>query len=107
MRKKGDSNMNKNNVPKRPFKDERDQQIDKTAKSYALEIMITATQILTILCWIHGNSAWKGSLALLFIGGATDLFYKYRQYQEKTYLHISIGVGIIGIALLAWFGFGG
>ena len=51
----------------RPVKDERDEQIDTHSKSEALDFMIAATQVLTIMCLIKGNPAWKGSLALLFI----------------------------------------
>ena len=61
----------------RPIKDERDEQIDTGSKSMALEFVIAATQVLTIICLVKGNPAWKGSLALLFIGGAASLFYKY------------------------------
>lgn len=99
--------MQRNNLPKRPLKDERDQQIEAASKSYALEFMIAATQILTIICLIKGNPAWKGSLALLFIGCATGLFYQYKEYSEKPYLQIALIVGLIGIALLIWFGFSG
>ena len=48
--------------------DERDEQIDMQAKVYSLEYVIAVTQILTIMCLIKGNSAWKGSLSLLFFG---------------------------------------
>ena len=49
----------KQSPKQRPFKDERDKQIDVWAKSYSLEHVIAATQILTIICLIKGNSAWK------------------------------------------------
>ena len=65
--------------------DERDQQIDVQAKSHALEYVITATQILTVLCLLKGNPAWRGSLSLLFFGIAFMLFYKYQQYTAKPY----------------------
>ncbi len=65
----------------RPFKDERDEQIDTRSKSMALDFMIAATQVLTVICLIKGNPAWKGSFFLLFIGGATQFFYKY---ESKT-----------------------
>ena len=58
----------------RPYKDERDEQIETHSRSAALDFVVAATQILTIMCLIKGNSAWKGSLALLFIGGAVSLF---------------------------------
>ena len=50
----------------RPFKDERDEQIDTHSKSAALDFVIAATQILTIMCLIKGNPAWKGTLSVLF-----------------------------------------
>lgn len=99
--------MNKNSVPKRPFKDERDQEIERSSKSYALEFVISVVQIFTVMCLIKGNPAWKGSLAILFLGGAASLFYKHKKYQEKPYLQIGFGVGLIGVALLVWFGFSG
>ena len=90
----------------RPFKDERDEQIDTHSKSAALDFVIAATQILTIMCLIKGNPAWKGSLALLFIGGAARLFYKYDKYEEKPYIQVGIALGLIGTALFVWFDVG-
>ena len=43
----------------------------------------------------------------LFFGGAAMLFYKYDKYEEKTYIHIGIVLGLIGAALLVWFGITG
>ena len=91
----------------RPIKDERDEQIDTRSKSEALDFMIAATQVLTIMCLIKGNPAWKGSLALLFIGGAVQLFYKYGKYEEKPYIQVGIVLGLIGVALFIWFGITG
>lgn len=52
----------------RPLKDERDEQIETRSRSHSLDFVVAATQILTIMCIIKGNSAWKGSLSLLFFG---------------------------------------
>ncbi len=93
--------------PRRPVKDERDEQIDVQAKSYSLEYVTAATQILTFMCLIKGNSAWKGSLSLLFFGVAFALFYKYEKYTEKPYRQVGVIFLIIGIALLVWFGITG
>ncbi len=91
----------------RPVKDERDEQIDSRSKNKALDFVIAATQILTVVCLIKGNPAWKGSLALLFIGAAAALFYKYDQYEEKPYMQVGIVLGLIGTALFVWFGITG
>lgn len=99
--------MDKHKKVERPFKDERDQQIEARSRSHALDFMITATQVLTVMCLIKGNSAWKGSLALLFIGGAATLFYKYDKYGEKPYIYVGIALGLIGIAMFVWFGISG
>lgn len=88
----------------RPVKDERDQQIDQGSKSCALEWMIAATQILTIVCLVKGNPAWKGSFSLLFFGGAFALFYKHQEYQEKAYRQVGGVLLLIGVVLLVWFG---
>ena len=83
----------------RLVKDERDAQIDTRSRSAALD--------LTLICLVKGNPAWKGSLALLFIGAATALFYKYDQYKERLYIQVGVVLGIVGVALLVWFGFMG
>lgn len=90
-----------------PLYDERDKQIDLRSKRHALDFIITSTQILTLMCFIKGNSAWKGSLSTLFFGGAAMLIYKYDKYNEKPYLYIGIVFGLIGISLLVWFGITG
>lgn len=90
-----------------PRKDERDEQINLHSKSTALDFMIAATQILTILCLVKGNPAWRGSLAMLFFGCAARLFYKYSQYEEKPYVQVGVVSGLIGIALLVWFAVAG
>lgn len=99
--------MDKQIIRKYPLKDERDKQIETRSKSHALEFVIAAAQILTVMCLLKGNSAWKGSLALLFIGGAASLFYRYDKYKEKPYIQIGFVIGLIGIALMVWFGISG
>lgn len=85
-------------------RDGRSEQINVQARSHALAYVIAAAQILTILCLVKGNPAWKGSLSLLFLGVAFELFYKYQQYTEKPYRQVGAVFLVIGIGLLAWFG---
>lgn len=86
-----------------PVKKERDKQIDTCSRSAALNFVIAATQVLTMLCLVKRNPAWKGSLSLLFFGAAVQLLYKYDQYGEKPYAWVGTGTGLIGAALLVWF----
>lgn len=58
------------NKIRRPYKDERDQEIQIKSENHALEFVVVTTQILTIICLFKGNPAWKGSLSLHFIGAA-------------------------------------
>lgn len=51
----------------RTIKDERDEKIGKDAKVYAFEWIIAITQVLTIMCIIKGNPAWKGTISILFL----------------------------------------
>ena len=87
----------------RPVKDERDEMIDRDAKNWSLELMICATQVLTVICAVKGNSAWKGSLSLLFFGIAAALIYKYSMYRERPYLYVGLASLAIGLALIVWF----
>ena len=92
------------NPPKeQPVRDERDEMIDRDSKNWSLELMTCATQILTVICAVKGNSAWKGSLSLLFFGLAAGLIYKYSMYTEKTYLYVGLVSLLVGTALLIWF----
>ena len=95
------------NNAKYPVKDERDQQIDTAARSHALDFLVAATQVLTVLCAVKGNPAWKGSLSLLFFGAAAMLFYKYSQYEARPYRQVGVVLGLVGLALLIWFGITG
>lgn len=95
--------MTRSKMP-RPMKDERDEQIAAQAKSHALEFVVAAAQILTILCLFKGNPAWKGSLSLLFFGVAFQLFYKSWQYAAKPYRQVGAVFLAAGLALMIWFG---
>ena len=91
----------------RPLHDERDRQIQTGARSFALEIVIALSQILTVVCAIKGNSAWRGTLSLLFLGCAAALFDQYRQYREKPYCQVASVMLLFGAGLLGGFVFGG
>ncbi len=87
----------------RPVKDERDEMIDRDAKNWSLELIIYATQVLTVICAVKGNSAWRGSLSLLFFGIAAALIYKYSMYRERPYLYVGLVSLAVGLALIVWF----
>lgn len=99
--------MMKHASKQRPRKDEREIAIEKEARSYALEGMIVATQILTLICVLKHNPAWKAGLALLFIGGAAEFWSLYKQYDEEDYSAAYKKVGIflmlVGAVLYGWF----
>ena len=79
----------------------------KHPKLYAFEWIIAITQVLTIMCIIKGNPAWKGTISILFFGVAFLLFYEFKQYEAKPFKQVGIVFLIIGIALLIWFGITG
>ena len=58
----------------RPVKDERDEQIDTHSKSEALDFMIAATQVLTIMCLIKGIRHGKAVLHFCLSEGQQDCF---------------------------------
>ena len=87
----------------KPIKDERDEQIEVHSKAHSLEYVVAATQVLTVMCLIKGNPAWKGSFSLVFFGAAFEIFYKYQQYEERLYRIVGAFFLLVGIAFLAWF----
>ena len=91
----------------KPIRDERDEQIEVQSKAHSLEYVLSATTILTVICLLKGNPAWKGSISLAFFEAAFEIFYKYKQYEEKLYFIVSVLFLLGGIAFLAWFGFTG
>lgn len=88
---------------KKPIRDERDEQIEVQSKARSLEYVLSATTILTVICLIKGNPAWKGFISLAFFEAAFEIFYKYKQYEEKIYRIIGVIFLLVGIAFLAWF----
>lgn len=93
--------------PRRLRKDERDIQIETRGRSHALDFMVAATQILTVMCLVKGNPAWRGGLALLFVGAAAMLFYKYDQYEEPLYWKVGLAFGLVAVGFFVWFGLAG
>lgn len=87
----------------RPFKDERDRQIDISADRHALEFVKAGIQVFTIACLLKKNPAWRTGLSLLFISGGAELLYKYEKYNDKPHLCIGAGMGIVGSMILLRF----
>ncbi len=63
--------------------------------------------ILAVMCLLKGNPAWKGCISLAFFEAAFEIFYKYKQYEEKLYFIVGVLFLLAGIAFLAWFGITG
>lgn len=99
--------MMKQSPRQKPIRDERDEQIEVQSKAHSLEYVLSATTILTVICLLKGNPAWKGSISLAFFEAAFEIFYKYKQYEEKLYFIVGVLFLLGGIAFLAWFGFTG
>lgn len=87
----------------RPFKDERDRQIDISADRHALEFVKAGIQVFTIACLLKKNPAWRAGLSLIFISGGAELLYKYKKYNDKPHLCIGAGMGIVGSMILLRF----
>lgn len=99
--------MMKQSPRQKPIRDERDEQIEVQSKAHSLEYVLSATMLLTVICLLKGNPAWKGSISLAFFEAAFEIFYKYKQYEEKLYFIVGVLFLLGGIAFLAWFGFTG
>ena len=87
----------------RPIRDERDEQIEVQCRARSLEYVLSATTILTVICLLKGNPAWKGTISLAFFEAAFEILYKYKQYEENLYRIIGVLLLLVGIAFLVWF----
>lgn len=54
--------------PPLPRRDERDEQIDTRARSHALDFMVAAAEVLTVMCLVKGNR--RGRAAFRFCSSA-------------------------------------
>lgn len=103
-KKKGEAAVMEKPKIVRPVYDERDDEIDVHSKSSAWEFTAAAAQIFTIMCVVKGNPAWRGGLALIFLGMAANMFYRFGQYEAKSFFAGGLLLGAVGTALLIWFG---
>lgn len=99
--------MMKQSLKQRPIKDERDEQIEVQSKAHSLEYVLSVTTILTVICLLKGNTAWKGFISLAFFEAAFEIFYKHKQYEEKLYFIVGVLILLVGIVFLVWFGITG
>ena len=76
------------------------------AQSLAAEGITAAAQLLTLLCWCKGNSAWRGTLALLFLWLALRSFRRFDQADSGPSLLLGAVWALIGLGLLVWFAAG-
>ena len=69
----------------------------------AAEALAAASQLLTLLCWLKGNGAWRGTLALLFFWLAAGRFRMFLRNESGPDLVLGITWGLLGLGLLIWF----
>lgn len=79
----------------RPFKDERDEQIDTHSKSAALDFVIAATQILTIMCLIKGNPHGKAALRFCLSEGPQDCFTNMISTRKSHIFRLVLLLGLL------------
>lgn len=69
----------------------------------ALEWGAALSQLLTLLCWLKGNEAWQGVLALLFLGLAGASCCRFARAEAVPQFLLGVFWALLGAALLIWF----
>ena len=72
-------------------------------RALPLECAAAASQVLTLVCWIRGSGAWRGSLALLFLGLAAAHGWRFARDGCFPRFLLALFLAMTGAALLVWF----
>lgn len=83
-----------------PWKDERDELIDKESNAAALDAIIAGAEVLMLICLHRKNPAWKGALSLLFFAIAGKMWAMGEAYEERAYRKAGLVSGELGALLL-------
>ena len=86
-----------------PGHDEQDRAFTITAKGVAWDCVTVAAQILTILCVVKGNPAWKACLSLIFLGMAASMVVPAGKNKMAPRIWGAVFLGAVGMALMVWF----
>ena len=70
----------------------------------AMDVVVAAGQVVTVLCLVKGNPAWRGTLSLLFFGCAAALFDRGRESEQRAWRLVGAAFSAVGAGLLVWFG---
>ena len=71
--------------------------------SLSLEWSAALSQLLTLLCWLKGNGAWRGTLALLFLWLAGACWCRFAREGNEARLLLGVLWALLGTGLLMWF----
>ena len=72
-----------------------------------LECAAVASQAFTLICWCRGDGAWKGSLALLFLGLAAAHGWRFAREGTFPRFLLALALAMAGAALLVGFALSG
>ena len=75
--------------------------------AFPLECAAVASQALTLICWCRGDGAWKGSLALLFLGLAAAHGWRFAREGSFPRFLLALALAMAGAALLVGFALSG
>ena len=67
-----------------------------------LTMFIAVTQVITVICLVWDNPAFKHWFGLLLLEGAAQSLYYYDHHREWGFLMTAAVLGIVGAGVLLW-----
>lgn len=85
------------------LRDERDLEVEAEGSRKAGSAVLTASQLLAVLCVLQENPAWTALLSLSFVAGAVRAFHQFASDREGLYLLLGLAASAAALALCGWF----